>query len=139
MCVMPNCPFLTDLMSLLQKVKNGMVGDTLECVMTETDTLVGKAALTSGLLLGSSEVLKSLRRTNCRHKAKDMTPLVARRERRGKRKRLTTFLERTREGHHQSDEHWNCFKGNVGKLYLLRDRVEYMWAFPAHKYHLELN
>ena len=35
-------------------------------------------------------------------------------ERRGKRKRYTIFLERTREGHRQSDKHWNCFKGNVG-------------------------
>ena len=26
------------------------------------------------------------------------------------------FLERTREGHHQSDEHWNRFKGNVGEI-----------------------
>ena len=25
------------------------------------------------------------------------------------------FLERTREGHRQSDEHWNRFKGKVGK------------------------
>ena len=25
------------------------------------------------------------------------------------------FLERMREGHHQSDEHWNCFKGNFGE------------------------
>ena len=25
------------------------------------------------------------------------------------------FFERTREGHSQSDEHWNCFKGNVGE------------------------
>ena len=25
------------------------------------------------------------------------------------------FLERTREGHHQLDEHWNSFKGNVGE------------------------
>ena len=33
-------------------------------------------------------------------------------ERRGKRKRYTIFLERTREGHHQSDEH---FKGEVGE------------------------
>ena len=24
-------------------------------------------------------------------------------------------LKRTREGHRQSDEHWNCFKGNGGK------------------------
>ena len=26
-----------------------------------------------------------------------------------------TFLERTREGHHQSDEQWNCFKDNGGE------------------------
>ena len=45
-------------------------------------------------------------------------------EKRGKRKRLTIFLERTRDGHRRSDEHWNCFKGNVGKL--LRDGVERM-------------
>ena len=25
------------------------------------------------------------------------------------------FSERTRGGRRQSDEHWNCFKGNVGK------------------------
>ena len=24
-------------------------------------------------------------------------------------------LERTRECHRQSDEHWNCFKGDVGE------------------------
>ena len=33
------------------------------------------------------------------------------------------FLERTREGHRQSDEQWNRFsKATLGKL--LRDRVE---------------
>ena len=31
------------------------------------------------------------------------------------------FLERTREGHRQSDEHWNCFKGNVGETSERRD------------------
>ena len=25
------------------------------------------------------------------------------------------FLERTREGHCQSDKHWNCFRGNGGE------------------------
>ena len=25
------------------------------------------------------------------------------------------FLERMREGHQESDEHWNRFKGNIGK------------------------
>ena len=27
------------------------------------------------------------------------------------------FLEWTREGHRQSDEHWNRFKGNVGETF----------------------
>ena len=36
-------------------------------------------------------------------------------ERCGKRKRHMIFLERTREGHRQSDEHWNRFKDNVGE------------------------
>ena len=31
-------------------------------------------------------------------------------DRRGKRKCLTIFLARTREGHRQSDKHWNCWK-----------------------------
>ena len=31
------------------------------------------------------------------------------------RKIVYIFLERMREGHRQSDEHWNCFKGNVGE------------------------
>ena len=33
----------------------------------------------------------------------------------GKRKHWMIFLKRTREGHCQSDEHWNCFKGNSGE------------------------
>ena len=36
-------------------------------------------------------------------------------ERRVKRGSVTLFLERTREGHRQSDEHRNRFKGNVGE------------------------
>ena len=27
------------------------------------------------------------------------------------------FLERTREGHRQSDEHWNRFKGNLEETF----------------------
>ena len=34
-------------------------------------------------------------------------------EKHEKRKFLMIFLERTREGHQQSDEHWNHFKGNA--------------------------
>ena len=36
-------------------------------------------------------------------------------EKRRKRKRPTIFLGRTRKGHRYADEHWNCFKSNVGK------------------------
>ena len=37
-------------------------------------------------------------------------------EKRGaKRKRQTISSGRMREGHHQSDQHWNCFKGDVGE------------------------
>ena len=66
--------------------------------------------------IGSVEELETL---PAGHKAKDMTPWIAwRRERcveRGKRS-STIFLERTRKGHiaMQSDQHWNCFKGNTG-------------------------
>ena len=39
---------------------------------------------------------------------------------------ITEVLERTRKGRHrQSDEHWNCFKGNVGGL-PLRDEREHI-------------
>ena len=34
-----------------------------------------------------------------------------------------TFLERTREGHRHSDEHWNRFKGNVGETSKRRSRA----------------
>ena len=27
------------------------------------------------------------------------------------------MLERVKEGHRQSDKHWNCFKGNVGETF----------------------
>ena len=44
--------------------------------------------------------------------------------------------------HRQSDEHWNCFKGNVGEKLWERER-ETGWRaygfFRAQRYHLELN
>ena len=38
-------------------------------------------------------------------------------------KRSAIFLERTREGHRQSVEHWNCFKGIVGETSERRGRA----------------
>ena len=42
---------------------------------------------------------------------------------------LNIFLERTREGHHQWDEHWNCYKDNTEQT--LRDGVAHTWGFPS--------
>ena len=39
-----------------------------------------------------------------------------------------------REGHRQSDEHWNCFKGNVSET-----ELSAYGLFRLHGYHLELN
>ena len=37
------------------------------------------------------------------------------------------FLERTREGHRQSDEHWNCFKGHIGEISYRRSGEHNNW------------
>ena len=50
--------------------------------------------------------------TTCGRKAKDITPSIAW----TREVWREIFLERTREGHRQSDEHWNCFKGNVREI-----------------------
>ena len=60
------------------------------------------------------------------YKAKDITPSIAWRSEAWKEEALDDFLERTRDGHHQSDEHWNRFKGNVEETL-----VELIWAFPG--------
>ena len=76
----------------------------------------------TGLLLRRSEVLRSLR-----HYLRAQSQTSQHRspggERRWKRKRYTIFLERTREGHRQSGEHWNRFKGTVGETSERRGRA----------------
>ena len=77
------------------------------------DGLAGKVTLTSGLRLGRSGVLRSLRHYLREQTQGDHT--IDRLEERGvERNRLTIFLQRTREGHRQLDRHWNCFNGNFG-------------------------
>ena len=49
------------------------------------------------------------------------------RTRHGQVTAVQIFLERTREGYHRTDEHWNRFKGNVGETQ--RDRAESIQAF----------
>ena len=39
-----------------------------------------------------------------------------------------------REGHHQSDEHWNCFKGDVGET----PEPEAYGLLQVQRHHLEL-
>ena len=57
-------------------------------------------------------------------------------ERRGKRKRLMSFLERTREGQ-QTDEHRDFQRRCWGNL---RETGRSMYGLlQAHRYHLELN
>ena len=47
------------------------------------------------------------------------------------------FIERTRKGHRQSDEHWNRFKGNGQKTSERRGGAHRL--FRLHRYDLELN
>ena len=55
-----------------------------------------------------------------------------------KRRRQMIFLDRTREGRRQSDEHWNSFKGTLVKR--LRDGGWRGYGlFRTHRYHLGLN
>ena len=102
-----------------------------------SSTLAGKTTLTNGLLLGRSEVLRSLRhylRTQSQgHHTIDH--LV---ERGVERRSVRRSSLKGRECHRQSDEHWNRFKGNGWGNFL-----ETWWSpcglFRAHRYHLELN
>ena len=72
-------------------------------------SLVCRPRLYGRLHLGRSGLLRSLRQY-----VRGKMPRTSRYrspggERRRKRKRFAIFLERTREGHRQSDQHWNCF------------------------------
>ena len=68
--------------------------------------------------------------TTCGHKAKDITPLIASLDN-------LPCKDATREGHRQSDEHWNRFKGNIEET--SETRCSAYGLFRVHRYHLELN
>ena len=76
---------------------------------------------TLGLCLRRSEVLTSLRR-NLRAQSQGHHT-IDRLEERGNARRSS--LEGTREGHRQSDEHQNHFKGNVGETSERRGGAQY--------------
>ena len=98
--------------------------------------LAGKAALTNGLRPGRSEVLRSLRHFLQGTKPRTSHHRSSGGERRGKRKRSTIFLERTREGHRQPDEHWNRFKGIIWETSERRGGAHVGFSEPL-RYHLE--
>ena len=79
------------------------------------DRLAGKATVTSGLLLGSVEKLETLYIQAQSQGHQTIDRLEERGVERGSARRSSL---RTREGHRQSDEHWNRFKDNVGKYFL---------------------
>ena len=81
--------------------------------MTE-QRLAGKATLTTGLLLGRSEVLRSLR-DHLRAQSQDQEDIDRQEERGVERGSARLSSLKGREGHRQSDELWNRFKGNVEK------------------------
>ena len=75
--------------------------------------MAGKASITSGLCLGRSEVLRSLRHYLRAQSQGNHT--IDRLEERGVERGFFDDLPwRTRSRHRQSDEHRNYFKGNVG-------------------------
>ena len=145
---------ITDSISLLQKENSGMgrpdwhvtmldihLGRRLREHCTEhaevnqndrADGLAGKATFTSGLRLGRSEVLRSLRhylRAQSQGHHNHQSPR-GRRERRRKTKRSTIFLGRTRKGHRSSDQRRNSFKGNTEENSERRGRAHA--GFPKH-------
>ena len=86
------------------------------CIRDRADRLAGKAALTSGLLLGRSEVLRSLRHylwaQSQGHQTTDHP------EERGVERgsaRQSSLKGRERAIVNHRNEHWNRFKGNVGE------------------------
>ena len=139
-------------MSLLQKVKNGMGSPTGMCQWSTStfqnscgctycpghagvkgndraDRLAGKATLTSGLLLGRSELLRSLgyylraqsqgHHTICCLEERGMERGSARRSSLKGRERA--IVSQTNIG--------TVSKATLGKL--LRDGVQRIWAFPS--------
>ena len=79
--------------------------------------------------------------TSCGHKAKGVTPSIAWRMEGWKQApsiARRSYLKIKRMGHRQSDEHWNCFKGNRGETPETRGGAAY-GLFRAPKFHLEMN
>ena len=70
--------------------------------------------------------------TTCGHKAKDITPSIAWRREALKEEALDDL---PCKGHRQSDEQWDCNKGNVGKNFCETGWIAY-GLFRAPRSHL---
>ena len=84
------------------------------------DRLAGKAVLTSGLLQGRSELLRSLRHYQQAQSQGHHTidHFEARGMERGNAQQSSLKGRERQSDKHwkgQSDKHWNCFKGNTGE------------------------
>ena len=102
--------------------------------MTEqTDWLAGKQPSHMVLRIGRTEVFRSLRHYISGTKPRT-SHTIDRLEKKGidKRKRSTIFpdFQKTREGHRQSDEHWNRFKGNAGETSERERQVSWKQCIP---------
>ena len=101
------------------------------------DRLAGKATLTGGLLLGRSEVLRSLEHYLWAQSQGHHT--IDRLEERGvegRSARRSPLKGRERAIVNQTNI-GSILKETLGKL--LRGGVERLWAFSSDRYHLELN
>ena len=93
--------------------------------------VVGKAAITCGLCLRGSDMLRSLRHYLCAQSQGHH--IINQQEERGMEEEAlrVIFLESTREGHHRWDGHWNSSRASLGKLQ--RDRMEcFYMGFSEH-------
>ena len=80
--------------------------------------MAGKATITSGLHLRTSEVLRCLR-PYLRAQSQGYDTIDRQEEREAWKEEALDDLPRKdeRESHRQSDEHWNRFKGDVRETY----------------------
>ena len=67
--------------------------------------------------------------TTCKHKAKDIAPSIAWRRCMKRGSAWWSSLEGKRNGHHQSDKYWNCFKAMSKKL--LKDGKAHVGFFKS--------
>ena len=106
--------------------------------MTErTDWWKKQPSRNNGLRLRRPEVLRSMRhhlraQSQGHHTIDRLEEREAWKEESARR----SFLKI--EGYRQSDEHWNCFKGNVGETYEIRGDA-HMGFSERIDYHLKLN